>query len=146
MGAPKGNDFWKLRKDFNGEDKKLSVEEIFIKSQEYVNYCLNNPLIETDFRGKDATSVQVPKMRAMNQWGLCHYLGICTNTLKNYKKDQKYLNIITQVEQMMFAYKFEGAAAGMLHSGIIARELGLADRQQIDVKTEQPLFSKNSDE
>jgi hypothetical protein len=69
MAAPIGNDFWKLRRDFEGDGKKLSLETLFTKAQEYVEYCLNNPLIETDFRGKDATMVLVPKMRAMNKWG-----------------------------------------------------------------------------
>ena len=133
MAAPIGNDFWKLRRDFEGDGKILSLETLFTKAQEYVEYCLNNPLIETDFRGKDATMVLVPKMRAMNKWGLCHHLGISTDTLDNWAKDDsKYLDIITQVKQMMFAYKLEGAAAGLLHANIIARELGLKEQSEVN--------------
>jgi len=135
MGAPIGNQFWKLRRDFDGDGKKLSVEQLFERSQEYVVYCINNPLIEIDFRGKDATPVELPKMRAMNKYGLCHHLGIAFNTLESWKSDPKYLHVITQVEQMMYAYKFEGAAAGMLHANIIARDLGLTDKKELDHKT-----------
>ena len=41
---------------------------------------------------------------------------------------------------MMNAYKFEGAAAGLLHANIIARDLGLADKKDITQNKEQPLF------
>jgi hypothetical protein len=48
------------------------------------------------------------------------------------KDDAKYLDIITQVKQMMFAYKLEGAAAGLLHANIIARELGLKEQSEVN--------------
>lgn len=135
MSAPKGNEFWKLRKDFDGDGKKLTPVQVFEKSQEYVDYSLNNPLMEVDFRGKDAQRVEVPKMRAMSVWGLCHHIGISEQTLTNWEKDPKYLGIITQVKQMLKAYKFDGAAAGLLHANIIARDLGLADKKELDHKS-----------
>ena len=77
----------------------------------------------------------------MNKWGLCHHLGIHNTTLDDWaKKDPKYSKVITQVLQMMNAYKFEGAAAGLLHANIIARDLGLADKKDITQNKEQPLF------
>ncbi len=123
MAFPKGNDFWKLRKDFDSEaHKKLSIEQLFLKSQEYIDYVLNSPLTENDFRGKDANEVTLQKMRSMHEKGLCHHLGISTETLNNWMKDPQYFGVITQIKQLIYVYKFEGAAAGMLNANIIARK------------------------
>lgn len=132
MAAPKGNKFYKLRKDFEGDGRKISEEQLFSKAQEYIDYCLNTPIYQTDFRGKDSNRVEIPKMRAMCLKGLCHWVGISTTTLHEMEKDQKYANIITQVKQLMFTYKFEGAAADQLNHNIIARDLGLQDHQKVN--------------
>lgn len=134
MGAPTENQFYKLRKDFGGDGRKLSIEQVLTKAQEYIDYCRNEPLKETDFRGKDAIKVTVPKMRAMHIKGLCHWLGITHTTWIEWKKDKKYSKVIAHVEQVMYAYKFEGAAAGFLNPNIIARDLGLVEKKEIDQK------------
>ncbi|WP_228853260.1 DNA-packaging protein [Aegicerativicinus sediminis] len=131
MAAPTENDFWTLRKDLSPDGKKLSVDEIYEKAQEYIDYCRENPLYSQDFKGRDASAVYYPKMRAMTIEGLCHHLGIVRKTWDNWKKDPKYLHIITRVEQLIYVYKFEGAAADMLNANIIARELGLVDKKDI---------------
>lgn len=139
MAAPTENEFWRLRKDLSEDGKKLSVEQVYEKAQEYIDYCRNNPLISIDFRGKDAQEVKVPKMRAMTLQGLWHHLGITNQTWLNWKKDPKYLEVITHVENMFYFQKFEGAAAGMLNPNIIARDLGLVDKKQVEQKDPETL-------
>ena len=134
MAAPIENEFWKLRKDLSETGKKLTPNEIIEKSQEYVTRCVENPMLETDYRGRDLTLVNLPKMRAMTLEGLFFYLDISKQTWQNWKEDDKYIDIITRVENLFFTYNFEGAAAGMLNPNIIARKLGISDKKEIDIE------------
>jgi hypothetical protein len=42
--------------------------------------------------------------------------------------------------QIIDNQQFEGAASGFLNPNIIARKLGLSDKQDHTIKSEQPLF------
>lgn len=134
MGAPLGNEFWKLRKDLSETGKKLTPEQILTKAQEYITRCATDPLKQQDFRGKDIVEVSLNKMRAMSLEGLYFYLDISKDTWQNWKKDSKYLAIITRVENLMFTYNFEGASANLLNQNIIAKKLGLVDKKELEHK------------
>lgn len=128
MAAPLGNEFWK-RRTKHGRDKLFSKPEVLWEAaQEYFQWCFDNPLIEIDFVGKDATQVQKPKIRAFTWSGLELYLDI--DSLREYKSNPDYKEfsqIITRIEKIMYTQKFEGAAAGLLNPNIIARDLRLND-------------------
>jgi hypothetical protein len=128
MGAPIGNEFWK-RRTKHGRDKLFTKPELLWEAaQEYFQWCFDNPLIEIDFVGKDATQVQKPKIRAFTWSGLELYLDI--DSLREYKSNPDYKefsHIITRIEKIMYTQKFEGAAAGLLNPNIIARDLRLND-------------------
>jgi len=134
MGAPKGNKFWQNRTK-HGRDKLFSKPDILWEAAlEYFNWCIENPLIEIDFKGKDAIEVEMPKMRAFTWSGLELYLDI--NSLREYKNNPDYKDfshVITRIEKIMYTQKFEGASAGLLNPNIIARDLGLADKKEIEV-------------
>ena len=54
MGAPTGNEFWKLRSK-HGRDKLFqSPELLWDAAEEYFQWSVDNPLIEIDYKGKDA--------------------------------------------------------------------------------------------
>jgi hypothetical protein len=128
MAAPIGNEFWK-RRTKHGRDKLFTKPELLWEAaQEYFQWCFDNPLIEIDFVGKDATQVQKPKIRAFTWSGLELYLDI--DSLREYKSNPDYKEfsqIITRIEKIMYTQKFEGAAAGLLNPNIIARDLRLND-------------------
>lgn len=133
MGAPAGNQFWKLRSK-HGRDKIFATPEIMWEAAtEYFAWCDDNPLIEIDFKGKDAKRVEMPKMRAYTIHGLCIYLGVSTGYFKEFKKgcDKDFLSIITHIEEIIYNQKFVGSAAGFLNPNIIARDLGLADKKEL---------------
>lgn len=70
--------------------------------------------------------------------------GVLAN-LDHYKcnlegRYQEFVEIIRAVDKVMFSQKFEGAASGAFNANIIARDLGLADKSQLTVTEEQPLF------
>ena len=135
MGAPTGNQFWKLRSK-HGRDKLFeSPELLWEAATEYFEWCEENPLIEVDFRGKDADRVELPKMRAFTLQGLCLYLDCNTAYLRNFKNQERadgkdFSSIITRIEETVYDQKFSGAASGFFNANIIARDLGLADKSE----------------
>lgn len=133
MAAPKGNHFWKLRSK-HGRDKLFSSPDLLWEAAtEYFQWCEENPLIEIDFRGKDATEVKMPKMRAFTWEGLELYLDI--HSLRDYKTNPEYKEfsqVITRIEKIIYNQKFSGAAAGFLNPNIIARDLGLSDKKEVN--------------
>jgi hypothetical protein len=55
-------------------------------------------------------------------------------------KDRKgFSQIITRIERTIYDQKFVGAAAGFFNSNIIARDLGLTEKKEIDATVNAPL-------
>ena len=106
--------------------------------QDYFRWCDANPLLETDFRGKDATEVSLPHPRPYTLTGLCAWLGVSERFWRDLrgskKEDDEFSPVITRVEQIIYTNKFEGAAVGFFNANIIARDLGLADKRDISAQ------------
>jgi len=134
MGAPTGNKFWLKRLDLSSDGRKLSVKEVEQKAIEYIKEYIENPIEEKDFRGKDSNEVTLQKPRAMIKESICFWLGIGTTTWDEWKKDKKYKGIITRIEQFMYSYNFEYSSANQMNSSIIAKKLGLVEKQENTIK------------
>lgn len=132
MAAPKGNQFWKLAKNIGAPKAFKSPEELWEKATEYFQWCDDNPLYEIKaFNGKDdIKTVSLPKMRAYTLKHLCLFLGVNEVYFNqfNEEKNQEYSKIITRIRDIIYTQKFQGAAADLLNPNIIARELGLAEK------------------
>lgn len=133
MPAPQGNQFWKARTK-HGRDKIFSSSDILWDSaSEYFQWVEENPLYEDkvfSYQG-DIKHEPIAKMRAMTIDGLIIFLGISRGTWDNYKEDKDFLDVITRIESIIRNQKFCGAAADMLNANIIARDLGLSDKNEI---------------
>ncbi len=140
MAAPAGNQFW-MQRSKHGRDKIFMEPELLWKeSMRYFTWCEQNPLIEIDYRGKDATLVELPKVRAFTLKGLCLFLGVNEDFMHQFKnacagrsdeQSQDFSRIISQIFDTIFIQKFTAAAAGFLKENLIARETGLAERSQV---------------
>lgn len=130
----KGNQFWKARSK-HGRDKIFSSSSILWEAcVEYFEWVDANPLWETksyQFQGVPVQD-QLPKMRAMTIGGLCIFLDIDHDTWKEYLKHPDFSAICSKVERIIRDQKFTGAAADMLNPSIIARDLGLADKTDLN--------------
>lgn len=133
----KGNQFWKARTT-HGRAKLFETPDILWDAcMEYFEWVEENPLWEHkvfSFQG-EITETSVPKLRAMTINGLCLFLGIDERTWNNYGRDEGYSDffpVIRHVEKTIYEQKFTGAAADMLNPNIIARDLGLADKQSLE--------------
>lgn len=135
MAAPKGNRFWEARSS-HGRKPKFASPEILQKAcLEYFEWVEENPLWETKvFHAQgEITKTEVPKMRAMTIIGLCNFLDMTVEAWANYRKKKGFLVVITRIESAIRQQKFEGASAEFLNPNIIARDLGLRDKQDYTV-------------
>ena len=132
MQFQKGNKFWLARSSHGRNPIFSDPEQLRNACYEYFQWVEENPLYEEKiFHAQGIiTKDTVTKMRAMTISGLCLFLDICENTWTNYKKQPDFLSITLEVEKVIYNQKFAGASADLLNPNIIARELGLADKQQ----------------
>lgn len=140
MAPPKQNQFWKLRAVNSGPAMLFKSPEVLWNAAcEYFQYCIDNPLLSTEYVGK-GKKVLIPKMRAFTWSGLELYLDVYS--LRDYKTNKKYKQffpVINKIEKVMWTQKFEGAAAGMLNQAIISRDLGLVDKQSHEGNPDKPI-------
>ena len=139
MAAPKGNQFWKLRLK-HGRDRIIQDPVMLWENAcEYFEWCIENPLIEIDFRGKDIQEVALPKMRVFQKDAFALACGLSQwrtiEDLKNVSDD--FLQVVTRIEKTIYSQKFEGSAAGFFNPSIIARDLGLSDNSTVTIETDK---------
>lgn len=134
MAAPSGNKFWLQRSSHGRKPIFASPDDLWSAACEYFEWVEENPLIETKLFSYEGEIVEgeIPKMRAMTIQALCFFIGISRQGWSEYKAKQDFSYIVEQVEAVIFSQKFEGASGGFLNASIISRELGLADKQQVE--------------
>jgi len=157
MAAPVGNQFWQLRLK-HGRDRIIQdPNALWEDAQEYFQWCIDNPLMETDFRGKDAERVLIPHMRVFQKTGLALACGLSKwETIENLKDvSEDFKDVVTRIEGIIATQKFEGASGDFLNARIIAQDLGLNtqriivndQRKSVDelFPTEDELNGKSTD-
>lgn len=136
MAAPKCNTYWQDRKK-DGRDPEYKPQDLWERACEYFQWCDENPWVKKDFvRGGDSAGsiVDLETSRPYTLTGFCDHARISEKTFGNYHKNEGYVQVTTRIKQIMFTQKFEGAAVGAFNANLIARDLGLADRKEIDKK------------
>lgn len=99
----------------------------------YFEWCTEHPLVEDKVMvvDKSAQHQNVFKMRAMTLTGLQLHIGVTPQCFLDYEAREEFFEVVNAIRGVVRTQKFEGAAAGMLNPNIIARDLGLADKQEI---------------
>lgn len=131
MPAPKGNRFWEARSSHGRNPIFEDTDQLWSACVEYFEWVEDNPLKEekaTQFQG-EFIKTDLNKMRAMTIGGLCIFLDICQETWTNYRNNDDFLGVTSKAEEIIRNQKFSGAAADLLNANIIARDLGLSDKQ-----------------
>ena len=136
MAAPEGNQFWKKRTKHGPNTKFGDPDILWDACCEYFDYVENNPLWETRVAQSNGEPVDhlIPKMRAMTIGGLCVFIDVDQSTWEEYRKRNDLSRITRKVDAIIRDQKFSGAAAGLLNPNIIARDLGLTDKQETNHK------------
>jgi hypothetical protein len=147
MAAPEGNRFWELRSK-HGRDKIFETPELMLDAAyDYFRWCDDNPLIEVDYtRGNTFRKIELPKMRAYTMQGITCFMGVNTVYFNQFEKSlegkedeisKDFSKVATHIREIIYRQKFEGAAAGFLNPNIIARDLGLKERNDITTDDEK---------
>jgi len=142
MQFQNGNDYYKIRSK-DGRDRIFdNPQDLADAANEYFEWVINNPFKEQVlFHAQGVvTKDNAIKMRPFTIEGLCNYIDICKQTFFNYEKVPDFLDITKRIKQIIENQQFEGAAAGFLNANIIARKLGLSEKNEHTIKAEQPLF------
>lgn len=147
MSAPKGNRFWEARSTHGRNPLFKNPDKLWDACSQYFKWVEENPLKEekaTQYQGvfiKDT----VNKMRAMTYSGLCIFLDIDDITWKNYREREDFFRVTKKVEQIIRDQKFSGAAADLLNANIIARDLGLVDKKEVEGSFNVTMPDKDAD-
>jgi hypothetical protein len=140
MGAPIGNQFWKLRSK-HGRDKLFATPELLLEAAyEYFEWCEEHPWIKTE----STTGInrndckEIPTERPFTLSGLCLYLDCSSSYFRAFKstilpENIDFLTVIERIEEIIYTQKFEGAAVGAFNANIIARDLGLKENIEQNV-------------
>lgn len=155
MAAPKKNQFWKQRSK-HGRDKLFETPELLWEAScEYFKWCDDNPLLEEKlfhYQGVVSRDV-ITKLRAYTLSGLCIFLDCTEDYFRSFKSQDRinkedFITVINKIDKIIYNQKFTGAAADLLNSNIIARDLGLSDKKEIksDLTVEHIDYEKLSPE
>lgn len=129
-----GNDLWNARSSAGPKPKFSNADDLWNACCEYFNWMAGQPLMEAkafSYEGQ-ITMAELPHARAMTLASLCVFLDVDYSSWDFWRKERPDLfEVITRVERIIFAQKFEGAAAGLFNGNIIARDLGLADKKEL---------------
>jgi len=146
MGAPRNNQFWKLRSK-HGRDKLFTTPELLWKAAcEYFQWCENNPIKAYDNKGTKNVNL-VSFRRPFTLKGFCLYCDATEHWYYEFKKalddekDKDFLYICHKIEDIIYNQKFEGAAIGIFNANIIVRNLGLSENinQNVNIPKELPV-------
>jgi len=112
-----------------------TAEQLWDACVDYFEWVEETPLIETKLAqsGGVPTKVEVPLPRAMTLAGLCLHIGVTDETWRNYRDRKDFFGVTERVDAMVYTQKLEGAAANLFNANIIARDLGLRDKQSLEV-------------
>lgn len=142
MGAPKGNQFWKIRSK-HGRDKIFATPEILENAAiEYFEWVDSTPLLEDTAFHFQGTVVHdnIEKKRPYTIHALCLYLGVDSKFFSQFEKgllekDDKiskdFYAVCTRIRETIYNQKFEGASSGFFNANIIARDLHLRDNTDV---------------
>ena len=148
MAAPIGNQFWKVRAK-HGRDKIFSTpEQLRTAAYEYFEWVDSNPLKKQEVKvvnigdyQSDTKIVETDLLRPYTLKNLCLFLGVHSIYFSDFKSrlkpdesklDKEFSEVIAHVEEVIYSQKFEGASIGAFNPNIIARDLGLADKSEVN--------------
>lgn len=127
-----GNQLWRNRKNNVGQRRRFETpDDMLAACVEYFEWADANPLWEYKAFA-NGTTAKLPHARAMTIKGMCAYINLSVRQWSEYRKLEDFAEVVEDVEAFIYDQKFAGAAAGLFSATIIARDLGLSDKQDID--------------
>jgi len=150
MAAPVGNKFWELRLKHGRNRVIKTPKALWENAVQYFEWCQENPHYEVEqikspakpYKTEEgewvspSLTIELPKMRPFTKGGFALACGLNAwreiEALKDVSKD--FSQTVTRIENAIYEQKFSGAAAGFLNPNIIARDLGLMEKTETNLK------------
>lgn len=117
------------------------AEDLMKGCKAYFRWLEENPVKKKQlvaFQGR-ATEHFIEIPHAPTIKGLCAFLGIGESTWYVYRKHERFAHVCSQIDGFMHDFKFAHGAAEVFNPGLIARDLGLSDKQEVTAKPAQEL-------
>lgn len=148
--------YWEWRKN-TGRKKAISnPKKLWQLACDYFQSVDENPGFKKDFiKGGESAGqvVDLEQMRPYTWEGLEDFVfeqGIITDLQDyRYNKDGRYSEfegIIRAITRVIYDRNISGSAMNFLNPNIIARYHGMADKSEVKVQEEQPLFGDEETE
>lgn len=119
-----------------GRPPKYTPETLLAKFNEYVKFNADNPwkigeLLKDPkkFKAKEVHKTAIPPL---TQGMFQVFAGINRSTWDNLTKKPQFFAVTEHILETIRGHKFAGASIRVYDSNIIARDLGLVDKQSID--------------
>jgi hypothetical protein len=112
----------------------------------FLEYENNLPIIEVPQSHVKLGVVYLPIKAPMTMEGFKDFCYDKVGVIKHYIDNTEgnysdYCTIIARIKERIFNNNMSKAAAGMYKENLIARQLGMVDKNQTQVNIEQPLFN-----
>lgn len=138
----KGKQIWEVMPKLGRPQFFDSPEDLWERAMGYFKWAIDNPwyrheaIKSGDYAG---STMKVATARPFTLHGLCVYLGCTTSYFRTFKVEERvnkeaFLAVFDKLEEIIYQQKFEGAAVGAFKENLIARDLGLIDRKEVDNK------------
>ncbi len=126
-----------------GKEKNLGGRPLIFKSpedlesvcEEYFDWCDDNPWYRSEaIKSGDRAGeiIKIPTQRPYTLIAMCQHININPDTWYEYEKRDGFSEITTRIHDKIRNQKFEGAAVGAFNANIIARDLGLSDKKELE--------------
>lgn len=141
----KGNEFWRLAK-YPGRPPMYTAETLWAKFVEYMEYNSEQAWSKEDFIRSGTGAGEKIYLNTPNPpsiGGFALFAGMTRDgfnqmhtRVKGSEKDSELAIIIDHVKETIAQLQIDGASANVFNANIIARVTGLAEKKEIDMKTD----------
>lgn len=109
----------------------LTADDFLADCVKYFEWATQTPIMteKATVASGDVIRYDEKKLRVFTKKGLALHLGITTSKLASLM--QQFPEVGEIIEQVIYVQKFENAAVGVLNSTMMAKDLGIAEKQEI---------------
>lgn len=137
MAAAKGNNYWEFRNK-HGRGFAYTPEDLWQEAVKYFEWMSNKTWNKKEsIKSGDlaGSTMDVPTSTPMSLKSFCLFADISHDTFSEYDKGEgtykDFPEVTKTIRAIIESQQFEGATVGAYNPNIIARTLGLSDKQEV---------------